>query len=47
MEITLETARFRGSKTLRNLRVYLSLGNGQEMEARFTITADSQDGPVP
>jgi hypothetical protein len=44
VEIVLDTRLFRGPK---RRTLYLKMDNGKTMEARFTVTADSQEGPQP
>jgi hypothetical protein len=43
VEIVLDTRRFRGTKTS---ALYLEMENGQTIETKFTVTADSQDEPM-
>ena len=44
VEISLDTSRFRGRRTH---SLWLSMENGKTIQTKFTITADSQDGPQP
>jgi hypothetical protein len=44
VEISLDTRRFRGPKTA---SLWLTLDNGITTETRFTITANSLEGPQP
>jgi hypothetical protein len=44
VEIVLDTRLFRGRK---RSTLYLQMDNGKTTEARFTVTADSQDDPQP
>lgn len=43
VEFVFDTRRFRGRKTK---ALYLKMDNGQTIETKFTVTADSQDEPM-